>query len=260
MGQRPKHLTLENASRFKHHSVVGAYQFRLPYPPELFTQLVDLLKDKPLVVLDLGCGTGDIARGLAPLVDRVDALDMSEAMIAQGKISPGGDHPHIQWIVGTAEAAVLQPPYGLVTAGESFHWMDWEVVFDRLRQVLEPEGFLALIDRGELSTPWQDSLGKLAAQFSTIQNFEHFDLIETLEKRGLFQKQGEKYTSPVTSMQSVDDYIESFFSRAGFSSEFMTVENQAAFRAEIRKLTAPYTQDGKIKLQSQAHIVWGRPA
>ena len=52
-----------------------------------------MIADHPRTVLDLGCGTGYLARPLAPLVDRVDAIDISAAMIEEGKRLLGSDHP-----------------------------------------------------------------------------------------------------------------------------------------------------------------------
>src|SRR5947207_11668711 len=128
---RPAHLTPDNAARFKDQSVVDFYPLRLPYPPQVFDILVDLITDEPRAVLDVGSGTGDIARGLVRRVERVDAVDFSEAMIAKGKMVPEGDHPHLRWIYGAVDTVALDPPYALVTAGESVHWMNWEVVFPR---------------------------------------------------------------------------------------------------------------------------------
>ena len=46
------------------------------------------------------------------------------------------------------ETAPLDPPYALVTAGESLHWMAWEVVLPRFAAALVPGGLLAIADRG----------------------------------------------------------------------------------------------------------------
>jgi 2-polyprenyl-3-methyl-5-hydroxy-6-metoxy-1,4-benzoquinol methylase len=113
------------ARAFQDRSVAAAYRLRPPYPPETFEVLAGLLADGPRVALDVGCGDGAIARPLAPLVDRVDAVDASAAMIEAGKGLPGGGHPRLRWIIGRAEDAPLRPPYALVTAGSSLHWMDW---------------------------------------------------------------------------------------------------------------------------------------
>src|SRR5262245_12200277 len=98
MTAKPAHLTPENAARFQDQDVVDVYHFRLPYTQEVFETLKALIIDSPRVALDVGTGTGDIARSIAPFVDRVDAVDWSQAMIAKGKKMPGGDNPKIHWI------------------------------------------------------------------------------------------------------------------------------------------------------------------
>ncbi len=75
MTSRPPHLTQARADRFKDQSVVDAYPLRWPYPPELFQVLADLMTDPPGIVLDVGTGTGDVARPLNSRVGRVDAVD-----------------------------------------------------------------------------------------------------------------------------------------------------------------------------------------
>jgi predicted TPR repeat methyltransferase len=90
---RPAFLGPEFASAFQDASVVRAYPSRLPYPESLFPLLVGLISGDRRVVLDVGAGTGDLARRLAPLVDRVDAVDWSDAMIALGRQLPGESSP-----------------------------------------------------------------------------------------------------------------------------------------------------------------------
>jgi trans-aconitate methyltransferase len=113
---------------FADQEIADAYPHRPPYPHDAIQLLVDLVKDTPRAVLDVGCGTRDLARWLAPHVEWVDAVDSSPAMLAKGRQLPGGGHPHLRWQHAAAETAVLAPRYALVTAGESLHWMDWPVV------------------------------------------------------------------------------------------------------------------------------------
>ena len=74
---------------FGHPGVAAAYVHRPPCPAEVFDLLERLLVDAPRVVLDLGAGDGAIARPLAPRVDRVDAVDISAAMVEAGRNRPG---------------------------------------------------------------------------------------------------------------------------------------------------------------------------
>lgn len=90
---KPKGLEPEYGAQFDDISMVRAYPKRPPYPPELFDLFHRLIRDAPSLVLDLGCGTGDISRPLAPLVDRVDSVDPSRAMITLGQMLPGANIP-----------------------------------------------------------------------------------------------------------------------------------------------------------------------
>lgn len=122
MTARPAQLRPEIAARFREEEVVAAYRHRPLYPLETFTILTSLITDAPPhAVLDVGCGSGNIARPLAPLVDRLDALDIFPAMIAAGKALPGGNYPQLHWQLGRSEDAPLAPPYALITAGASLH-------------------------------------------------------------------------------------------------------------------------------------------
>ncbi len=58
--------------------------------------------DRPRSLLDAGTGPGDIARGLAPDCDRVDAVDFSRGMIRAARALPGGNDPRIRWICAPA--------------------------------------------------------------------------------------------------------------------------------------------------------------
>jgi len=42
----------------------------------------------------------------------------------------------LRWLYGHVEDIALDPPYSLVTAGESLHWMEWTIVLPRLHKVL----------------------------------------------------------------------------------------------------------------------------
>ena len=68
----------ERADTFQQVGVAESYRFRPQYPSELIDLLVPLAGSKePRSVLDVGCGTGDLAWPMASLVERVDAVDLS---------------------------------------------------------------------------------------------------------------------------------------------------------------------------------------
>lgn len=260
MFPKPDFLSSQIASAFQDTSVVVAYQYRPPYPASVFDLLARLVTEHPRSVLDAGCGTGLLARHLVERVDRVDAVDISELMIQQGKCLPQGDHPRLNWLVGRMEEVPLHPPYALITTGDSLHWMDWEVVLPRFARLLTQEGFLAILGVEQLPPAWSSELSLICRHYTTVPNKQiSYDFIQAIEERGLFQRVENWRTKPVPFSQSLADYIESFHGRASFSRDRMSPANANAFDACIRALVSPFCQKGTVELQIVTEIVWGRP-
>ncbi len=258
MIQKPARFAVAHAEPFKDRSVVAAYRHRPPYPAEVFAILLQLIPAAPQRVLDVGCGTGDLARPLITRVGRVDAVDFSPEMLEHGKRLPDGDHPGLRWLEGRIEDVALDPPYGLVTAGESLHWLDWNVVLPRFRAVLAPGGYLALVERETVPDPWS-TLGAIIPRYRTDGGFQPYAMLDELGRHGLFRKVGEQRTVPVPLVQSIDDYIESYHSRSGFSRERMGEARAEAFDREAREHLHRIHSDGTIALQVVASVVWGLP-
>ncbi len=257
---KPKHLGPQYGAAFTDRSVADAYPNRPPYPEELLSLLRDLIVDTPRTVLELGCGTGEISRALAPEVDRVDAVDQSEAMRDVGKALPGGDHPKLRWVHSSAEEFDFSGDYALVVAAESIHWMDWEVVFPRMRDGLSDNARLAIVHNRSHRAAWDSrTLGGLAQRYSTNKDFVRWDLFEELGKRGLFDVERRLTTRPVWFEQSVDDYLSFWHSMASFSRERMAAEAVERFDEEARRLLAPHAKDGALRYEVTVDVAWGRP-
>ncbi len=256
---KPSHLGPEYAAQFGDASVVEAYHFRPPYPPETFDILAGLITAEPRTVLDAGCGTGYIARYLVPYVDRVDAVDISARMIAKGQTLPGGDHPRLRWLHGAMEDVGLSPPYSLITAGQSLHWMDWEVVFGRFRQLLAADGFLAIVEYDIAAAAWNSELIEIINHYSTNREYRPYNLIEELTHRSLFEPHGEKRTQPVVYEQTIEAYIESFHARNGLSRDRMSPRAADELDASAKRLVSTYCPDGKVRLQMVGKVIWGVP-
>lgn len=255
---KPKHLQPLYGAQFKDTSVVAAYQYRPEYPPELFEIVATLITDEPRRVLDVGCGTGYVARRLVDYVDALDAVDFSHHMIETGKTLPNGRHPHLHWIESAVEDAPLHPPYALITAGQSLHWMDWYTVMPRFAEVLTVNGRLAILGYSFTPQPWDDALFKIINRYSTNQDFQPYNLFDELTQRGLFEIEGEQETAPVTFTQSTDDYVESWHARNGLSRQRMG-QQAAVFDQEVRQLLQEHCPSGQIESTFSGHVTWGQP-
>ncbi|MCP5096437.1 MAG: methyltransferase domain-containing protein [Chloroflexi bacterium] len=259
MMQKPNHLAPSYGAQFKDQSVVNAYHNRPAYPEVVFDILTNLMPASSQRVLDVGCGTGYLARPLTSQVAHIDAVDFSAHMIAQGKTLPNGNAANLTWIEGAVEEVPLTPPYGLITAGESLHWMAWEIVLPRFHTLLAPNAYLAIVSKRFSTMPWQAELGDIIAHFSTNQEFEPYNLVDELVQRGLFEKLGEQVTAPITHQQTVDTYIESFHSSNGFSRDRMTSVGATGFDTAVRDLITPYCPDNQMEIQVSGQVIWGIP-
>ncbi|MHC4955235.1 MAG: class I SAM-dependent methyltransferase [Planctomycetota bacterium] len=258
---RPAHLTQENAAAFAHAGVARAYVLRPPYPQALIDRLRKLLPAMGGRLLEAGCGTGEVARRLAPSVARVDAFDPSAAMLEVARHETGGDAANICWTQSTAEEFAPGPEgYDLIVTALSLHWMDWERVMPNFASWLRERARHAIVtDRTVREVPWRAAIEELVPRFSAMQNFEHFDLLEELQRRGLFRLESTEQFGPETARQSVDDYLESWHSRAGFARERISEAAASEFRAGIAAALQPHARDGWIEFDVTASVAIGVP-
>jgi ubiquinone/menaquinone biosynthesis C-methylase UbiE len=257
---KPTHLGPQYADQFKDLSVASAYLHRPPYPAEVFDLLECLIKGRPRVVLDMGCGTGDIAIPMADRVDRVDAVDPSEAMLRMARTRPGWDRENIRWVCTSAEEFDYRERYGLITAGASLHWMDWYVVLGEMRRSLLESAFLAIASgRQEENSPWRDRSMEIIPRYSTNRDFQPYDLIEELESRSLFRVVGRQRSAPARLRMPIRDYVEMIHSQNGFSRERMTAESAAAFDSESTAAITPFASGNEVSLELTSTVTLGRP-
>jgi hypothetical protein len=188
-------------------------------------------------------------------------------MIARGKGLPGGDDPRIRWLHAAAEDAPLAPPYSLITAGESIHWMAWDKLMPRLAAALASGGALAIVERNWEGPPalWARMV-PLFARHSANKDFRPSDVIAEMESRALFHKMGEQRAGPAPWRPTVDEYIACRHSQNGFSRERMAPGDAEAFDAAIREAVretvtegAIVERDGRLELAVTAMVVWGEP-
>jgi SAM-dependent methyltransferase len=252
---RPDFLSPYHASAFADAAVVDAYRHRPPYPAEAIAVIRDLIVP-PRILLDVGCGSGQIARPIAAFADRVDALDPSAQMLAWGR-RLAQDDPRIRWIAGRAEDAPLDGPYGLITAGASIHWVDWETVLPRLGSVLAPGGRLVIANM-DLTAPWWPEMTALVRQFSMYTDWRPMDMVDELGRRGRFALEGRHRTAPVESVQTVDDFVAGLFSHASLARARLGADRADAFARAVREMLRRHAVDS-VKLDVTADVAWGRP-
>jgi SAM-dependent methyltransferase len=119
---------------------------RAGFPDEFFERLKALgILRAGIRALDLGTGTGTIARGLATRGCEVTGLDRSAPLMEQAAELDRGAGAVVKYVNAAAEETGLAAvEFDLVTAGQCWHWFDRPRAAAEARRVLKPEGRLVI--------------------------------------------------------------------------------------------------------------------
>lgn len=119
----------------------AAYRaFRPGYPEPLYARLLGLLDGPRACAVDLGAGTGLVSARMAPEFDELIAVEPDERMAAHiAKTAPNA-----RTLVTRAEdASLAEASVDLVTCVNAFHWMEGELVCQRVASWLRAGGLFA---------------------------------------------------------------------------------------------------------------------
>src|ERR1700722_19020900 len=119
---------------------------RAGFPEAFFERLATLNLIRPgMKALDLGTGTGTVARGMATRGLEVTGLDKSTALMEQAKQLDAEAGVAVRYLDRTAEATGF-PDHSLdlVTAGQCWHWFKRDEAANEVRRILKPGGLLII--------------------------------------------------------------------------------------------------------------------
>ncbi len=103
-------------------------------------------------VLEVGCGTGQLTRRLAPTGVALTAIDLGPSLVALARRNLAG--AGVRFVVTPFEEfAAPDASFGLVVSATAFHWIDPDVGWAKAARLLRPGGWLALLRTGELYDP-----------------------------------------------------------------------------------------------------------
>ena len=140
--------------------------FRAGFPDEFYDRLADhgIGGGAPKRALDLGTGTGTLARALALRGWRVTGLDISADMIGAARRLDAAAGVSVDYIIARAEATGLPAAtFGLVSAGTCWHWFDRPAAAREAHRLLAPNGRLVVA-----AMEWQSRPGNVVAATSDL--------------------------------------------------------------------------------------------
>jgi SAM-dependent methyltransferase len=126
-------------------------QIYAEHRPRYPQNLIDDLRGRTIgdhggMLVEWGCGTGELTLPLSPYFDEVRAIDTNAERIS---IAEDGarkrDIDNIEWQVGRAESLEIGPKScDLIASASAFHWMDRELLSERAFDGLKLGGALAI--------------------------------------------------------------------------------------------------------------------
>ena len=136
-------------------AIAAEYDRRRPaYPDELVDQACRVAGiGSGDHVLELGCGSGQLTRGLVGRGLRVTALEPGESLMALARHNLEGAG-EVEFVNARFEDALLpREQFRAVFSASAFHWIDPEISWQKAADVLVPGGTLALIQYCGLEEP-----------------------------------------------------------------------------------------------------------
>jgi len=167
----------KNTRKFNPELYKGTHEYYAKYrptiPEEVISVIVEHFDIRPTDrVLDIGCGTGQVALAMEGKCGEMVCLDPDPEMLKWAKKTTEGFKTKLIWFnYGAEDLRKTKERLGifkLATICRSFHWMDQEQVLDILDDLIEEDGGVAVFGDKSLWTggeEWQQAVKKAVQRF-----------------------------------------------------------------------------------------------
>lgn len=228
--------------------VAKFYPARIPYAPGFFPALANAFAlSNTSVVLDLACGTGELAVGLAPYCGSVLGIDRSAEMLAMRGSRPA--NVRLMTADVNSGAVSIPEPADFVTIGRALHYLRRETLLPFLHaSTKRPAGILVCNSRIRRSTPWAEDYNRLIESY--VDRIKHPDFYG----QGFFAGSGwAPWKQPRTTCTitcSINDVLFHTLSFPRYADVLLNHERE--FSDRLSALLKPHCVSGN---QVQAEIV-----
>lgn len=235
--------------------------YRPGYPPEILQVLTRECGLQPnSIIADVGSGTGLLSKIFLENGNRVMGIEPNKDMRAAGKRLLKG-LANFTSVEGTAEATTL-PDHSVdfITAGQAAHWFDRTLARREFARILKPGGWVVFIwnDRCTDSTALLREYEQLLVTFGTDYHEVQRAGFETTTEIAAFFEPHAVVQKSFANHQNFD--FEGFKGRL-LSSSYTPPPghpNHEPMLAELRRLFEVHNVTGRIRLEYETHMYYGR--
>lgn len=154
----------------------GTYEYYMKYRPGIPKEVVDKVlngfdADQKDRIIDIGCGTGQVALAMDGKCKEMVCLDSNPGMLKEAKKALRKPKSKISWLnCSSAELSKLKDLglFKIATICRAFHWMNQEQVLSDLDDMITQDGGIAIFGDGSIWTgkeEWQLTVKKVVQKY-----------------------------------------------------------------------------------------------
>lgn len=225
-------------------TAVDYAKHRAGFPDAFFERLATMgLIRAGMKALDLGTGTGTVARGLAMRGLEATGLDKSTALMEQAKMLDAEAGVAVRYVERTAEATGFpDDSFDIVTAGQCWHWFKRDVTATEARRILKPGRHLVIAHFDWVVLP--DNVSDVTENLIRAYNpawtlggpWRYYPWIGDLSAAGLTQI--ESFSFDQNTPYTHEAWRGRIRASAGIGASSMSPERVAQFDADLAAILA----------------------
>ncbi|WP_313640604.1 class I SAM-dependent methyltransferase [Paenibacillus sp.] len=260
-------------------------EYRPQYPSSLIRFLIHKFSlNGEGRLLDLGCGTGQLALRFSDWFEEIIGVDTEREMLAEAnRLSKNYRVDNVGWIQGRAEELLNDwGSFRLTILAKAFHWMDRASILEILYHSLDDNGGLAIIDTFNVEQEplsWQLKVNEVVKRWlgneriagdstythpkerhedvvarSSFEDVERMDLPSYSITWTVDSILGNLYSTSYASKRLFGDHLERF--EADMKSSLLEIEPSGKFTEELsvsvitafkhKCLRRPYKDDKRL--------------
>ncbi len=244
-------------------------RYRAAYPEAFFGLLKNQFSlTKNDRVLDLGCGTGQIAIPISRSVKEVFAMDPEPEMLAEGKIqAEKASISNIRWVEGGSEdlddLAGELGQFKLVAISTAFHWMSREKTLDAIYEMIDEGGGIAIAWLGNVENKskgqaynveavikkWLGEQRRAGSGFYTQPPKRHEEVINASKFRKM-----ETWQQQFPLTNDVESVIRTILSTS-YANPGILGDKKDAFVKDLRETLLEQSPSGKFVTEGQVDTI-----
>lgn len=263
-----------NIGKFDPESYRGTYEYYVKYRPSIPKKVIDVIVKhfdvKPTDrVLDIGCGTGQVALAMEGRCGEMVCLDPDPEMLKQAKQATKGSKTKFVWINRESQdLGKIKKELGtfkVATSCRAFHRMDQDQVLKDLDELIEKDGGVAIFGDGVLwsgDEEWQQTVKGVIQKYLGKERHtgkekikEPDELWENILARSVFRFI-KTHDVPIVRSWDVESIIGYVFSTS-FAAPHLFGDQLDRFKEETKNILLSINQKGVFQENAVWSIVLG---